>query len=99
MKCNAIPVRVKKEFNNPVLREILPVGFETKVYPVLGDEDFTYTVTFKNGRGETNTETITIPKGRYLGSVFTGTNGEEYCDMWLYHNIGPCDLSEVFEKI
>jgi hypothetical protein len=98
MNGKPIKVKVKREFKQ--LAEALPLGFETEIIPDLRDEDFVYYTRQTDHKTKVVTEQKNvIPKGDFIGYSFIGATGETYCDEWIYHNIGPGTLDEVFEKI
>jgi hypothetical protein len=100
MEGNKINVRVNKVFTNEIMAIVLPFGFETQVISVLRDKRTLLCNEVVNQKtGEVIFPAAYGEKGDFIDFVFTGYNGEQYCDEWIYHNIGPTPMQDIFVKI
>lgn len=96
-------VKVIKDFKNPFIRVVLPMGFETEITPKLSTKEKIVPawksskwnkVTLKIETFELCPEII-IPIGNFEGYTFIGADGFKYSDNYL----GTTPLNEIFEKI
>ncbi len=94
------------------MREVLPLGYETILYvngtdeeEIIPEKKIYSDKAVKNKEGQWVYElrmTIpqsVIPKGNFTGFTFIGANGNEYSEHWIYHNVGPKPIREIFDKL
>jgi len=96
-------VKVFKDFVNPIIAKVLPVGFETVIEPKLSTVEKVIPAWYHK---KWNKETMKvdkellcpekiIPIGNYEGYTFVGADGNRYND----HLLGFTPLDEVFTKL
>lgn len=99
MNANPIKVRVKVDFTHPLLKQWLPLGFETEVIPVLRDEKSLLVRETKSKDGKVVSPEVWAEKGTYLTSKIRTADGQLMDDSTLRNFIGYKKYEEIFDKI
>jgi len=108
-----LKVKVIFDSKNENFKQVLPIGFETLLYVNVTDKEqvipakdiYDWGRIEKLPDGSRGYKLVMhlpeqkIPAGNFTGFTFKGANGETYAEQWIYHNVGPKPISEIFEKL
>ncbi len=95
-----IKVRVKYDSKNEVMKDLLPIGYETELLKEYYEEDHIIPARVVKCKNQNYTipEKV-IPKGSYKRFCFVAANGNVCTDKMIIGMIGYKPLDEIFDKI
>lgn len=93
-------VKVILETKNVSMNQVLPLGFETEIEPILHEDDKSVTKHHRLKDGSIRSfENVVWNKGDFKDYRFVGANGQTYDGSFIKNSIGYKSLKDVFEKI